>query len=134
VHRRDVEAVGDDLLELLPVIGDAPSVKLGRMMSGKTPTSSAAALASSGFLTVRDFATSRPILIIACLKSSRSSPFAIASGLAPIISTPYLSRMPSLLSSIERLSAVCPPSVGSRAEGRSAAMIFSRISTVRGSM
>jgi hypothetical protein len=39
-----------------------------------------------------------------------------------------------LLSSIERLSAVCPPSVGRSAEGLSAAMIFSRMSTVRGSM
>ena len=35
---------------------------------------------------------------------------------------------------IARFSPVCPPTVGSRASGRSAAMIFSTISTVRGSM
>src|ERR1035438_2166535 len=93
-----------------------PRVKLGRMISGKAPTSSAAARACSSVWTVLDLATSRPILTIACLKSSRSSPFAIASGLAPIISTPYFARTPSLWSSIDRLRAVCPPSVGRRAE------------------
>jgi hypothetical protein len=103
-------------------------------MSGKLPSMSAAARASSMVLTVRDRATSRPILIIACLNNSRSSPLEIASGLAPIISTPYFSRIPFLWSSIDRFSAVCPPSVGSRADGRSAAMIFSRNSRVSGSM
>jgi hypothetical protein len=111
-----------------------PSVKLGLMIRGNEPISSEAARASSEVLTVRDFATSRPIFTIACLKSSRSSPFEIASGFAPIISTPYLARIPFLWSSIERLRAVCPPRVGRSAEGRSAAITFSRISTVRGSM
>ena len=104
------------------------------MMRGNAPISSAAARASSRVCTVRERATSRPILSIACLKSSRSSPLAIAAGLAPIISTPYFARIPCLSSSMDRLSAVWPPSVGRRAEGRSASMIFSTIWTVSGSM
>ncbi len=104
------------------------------MISGKIPSSSAADRACSGVWTVLDRATSRPILTIARLNSSRSSPLEIASGFAPIISTPYFARTPSLWSSIERLSAVWPPSVGRSAEGLSAAMIFSRISAVSGSM
>jgi hypothetical protein len=138
VDRGDVEAVGDDPLELLAVVGDAAALAAqGEARpddEGEGPDLLGGARASSACLTVRDLATSRPILIMACLKSSRSSPLAIASGLAPIISTPYLARMPSLWSSIDRLSAVWPPRVGRSAEGRSAAMIFSRISTVSGSM
>ena len=113
---------------------EPPSVNDGRMMSGNSPRNSAAARASLIDFTVRDFATSRPILSMHCLKISRSSPLVIASGVAPIISTPYFARMPFLSSSIERFRAVWPPRVGSRAEGRSAAMIFSRISTVSGSI
>ena len=57
----------------------------------------------------------------------------MASGDAPMSSTPYFSRMPASVSSTARFRAVCPPTVGSTASGRSVAMIFSRYSTVSGS-
>ena len=53
---------------------------------------------------------------------------------APIMRTPYFSSTPRRSSSIERLRAVWPPRVGRRADGRSAAITFSRISAVSGSM
>ena len=77
---------------------------------------------------------SRPILSIASLNFSLSSPFSIASSFAPISSTPYFFRMPSFESFNDRFSPVWPPSVGSRASGRSLAMIFSRTSGVNGSI
>ena len=52
---------------------------------------------------------------------------------APISSTPYRSSTPASCSATAVLSAVWPPSVGSRASGRSLAMIFSTISGVIGS-
>jgi hypothetical protein len=68
------------------------------------------------------------------LKIWRSSPLLIASKLAPISSTSYFSRMPWLWSSIAAFSAVCPPSVGRIASGRSLAMIVSMTCQVIGSM
>ena len=71
---------------------------------------------------------------MASLNFWRSSPFSMASAFAPINFTPYRSRIPAFTRSIAALSAVCPPRVGSSASGFSAAMIFSMISTVIGSM
>ena len=51
---------------------------------------------------------------IRSLKIWRSSPLWMASGLAPIISTPCFSSTPVLCSAMAVLSAVWPPSVGSR--------------------
>ncbi len=67
------------------------------------------------------------------LNSSRSSPLLIASTSAPISSTPYFSSVPAACREIAVLSAVWPPRVGSRASGRSLAMIFSTNSGVIGS-
>ena len=57
----------------------------------------------------------------------------MASMLAPISSTPYLSRTPAASSATAQLRAVCPPSVASRASGRSFSMTFSTNSGVIGS-
>ena len=51
---------------------------------------------------------------IKSLNACRSSPWWMASGLAPIISTPCFSRTPLLCSAIAVFSAVWPPSVGSK--------------------
>ena len=76
---------------------------------------------------------SQPISRIASRNFSRSSATMIASICAPISLTPYFSSVPFSLSATARLSAVCPPTVGSTASGRSRAMIFSRNSGVSGS-
>jgi hypothetical protein len=55
-------------------------------------------------------------------------------GARPIISTPYFVSAPEASSASAVFSAVWPPMVGSRASGRSLAMIFSTISGVIGSM
>jgi hypothetical protein len=78
--------------------------------------------------------TFAPTLCMASLNSSRSSALRITSAVAPIISTPYFSRMPASCSAMAMLSAVWPPSVGSTTSGRSAAMTFSSTSIVMGSM
>ena len=51
-----------------------PSVNAGRMMSGIVPISAATARPSSIVCATPDFGMSRPILIIASLNASRSSP------------------------------------------------------------
>ena len=58
----------------------------------------------------------------------------IARSDAPIISTLYFSRIPLSDNSTARFSAVCPPTVGKIACGRSRAIISSRYSFVSGSM
>ncbi len=58
----------------------------------------------------------------------------MASGVAPIISTPCLSSTPLRHRSSAQFSAVWPPMVGRMASGRSLAMIFSTICQVIGSM
>jgi hypothetical protein len=79
-------------------------------------------------------ATSAPAAITRSLKVWRSSPFLIASTLAPISSTPKRSRMPASSRAMAALSAVWPPRVGSTASGRSFSMIFVSDSVVIGSM
>ncbi len=109
-----------------------PMMKLGRQITGY-PTSSATASASSSAYASPDFGTLRPISIIAALNFDRSSAVWIASTLAPISSTPNSSSTPASCSSIARLSAVWPPSVGSSASGRSRSMIRRRLATSSGS-
>ncbi len=78
-------------------------------------------------------ATPAPMRWTISLNRCRSSPASMASTLAPISSTPYLSRTPASCSAIAVLSAVWPPRVASRASGRSLAMIASTTSVVIGS-
>ena len=104
------------------------------MMTGNLPHFSIQSVASFMSWTTMLCGMSSPILSIAFLNFSRSSPFSMASSLAPMSSTPYFLRIPSFESLSERFSPVCPPSVGKRASGRSLAMIFSRTSGVRGSI
>ena len=111
-----------------------PSVKPGRMMRGHEPISAAMDCASSSECALPDFGMSRPSSDIAALKRFRSSARAIASAFAPIISTPHSASTPDLARPVARLSAVCPPSVGRRASGRSLRMMAATESTVSGSM
>ena len=76
----------------------------------------------------------RPILVIASLNFRRSSALSMASGVAPISSTLYLSSTPLRHRSSAQFSAVWPPMVGRIASGRSLAMIFSTVCQVIGSM
>ena len=76
----------------------------------------------------------RPILVIASLNFRRSSALSMASGVAPISSTLYLSSTPLRHRSSAQLSAVWPPMVGRIASGFSLAMIFSTVCQVIGSM
>ena len=64
-----------------------PRMKLGLTMIGK-PSCSAVAIASSRLWANPDGGTSRPISSMAALNRSRSSAVAMASGRAPITSTP----------------------------------------------
>ena len=103
-----------------------PSVKDGRRMAGK-PMSFTMARASSTECAAPARGHSRPIFSIAALKSERSSAFAIDAGFAPSISTPKRSSTFSSWSFSARLSAVCPPSVGRMASGRSRSMIAASV-------
>ena len=90
--------------------------------------------ASSMLWAMAERAEPRPILVMAALNFSRSSALSMASREAPISSTPYFSSTPCLARSRAQLSAVCPPMVGSRASGRSLAMMFSSTRQWMGSM
>ncbi len=91
------------------------------------------AMASSSEWAKPDAGVDRPISSMASLKRSRSSAVAMASGLAPITSTPLASSTPRSDSAMVRLSAVWPPRVGSRASGRSRSMMAVRTSGSSGS-
>ncbi|MNT42727.1 hypothetical protein D3C72_1791600 [compost metagenome] len=117
-----------------------PSVKLGRMTTGK-PTVFCTAHASSSVWAMPERAEPRPILVIASLNFRRSSALSMASGVAPISSIGRLVAVPVYLSSTPlrhrssaQFSAVWPPMVGRIASGRSLAMIFSTVCQVMGSM
>ena len=110
-----------------------PSVKLGRMTHGR-PMIFSAARASSIVCATSLFGLSMPILVIALRNFWRSSALSMTSALAPISSQPYFSSTPMASSFSAVFSAVWPPMVGSRASGRSLAMIFSTISGVMGSI
>jgi hypothetical protein len=101
-------------------------------MTGK-PISVAMVMASPGECANPDLGTSNPISTIAERNRSRSSAVRMASGRAPMTSTPKRSNTPRSASWMVRLSAVWPPMVGSRASGRSRSMIAASTSTSRGS-
>ncbi len=109
-----------------------PKMKDGRTMRGY-PISPAKCMASSSVCANADSGTFKPISVIAALKRSRFSAVWMASMLAPIISTPNSSRTPASCNSTARFRPVCPPSVGSRASGRSLSMIRRSVSTSSGS-
>ena len=102
------------------------------------------ARASSRVWAVPLMGTSSPMESIRSLKICRSSPFSMASALAPIISTPSRSSAPERCSFIAVLRAVWPPRVGSSTSlpcaprrcisACSRTMIFSTASGVTGSM
>ena len=58
----------------------------------------------------------------------------MTSRVAPIISTPNFSSVPLSQTAAAVFRPVCPPSVGSRASGRSSSMIFATASGVIGSI
>ena len=109
-----------------------PRMKLGRTMMGK-PMSVAISSASPKEWAKPERGTSRPMSCMAALNRSLSSAVAIASGRAPMTSTPYRSSTPVSTSRMVRLRAVCPPRVGSSASGRSLSMMASSTSGSRGS-
>ena len=110
-----------------------PRMNAGRMTTGR-PIRATAAIASSIVWAVADGGTFSPMPCIATLNRSRSSAVAMASALAPMSSgVPGRPTALRSTSSIARLSAVCPPSVGSTASGRSRSMIFARWSASSGS-
>ena len=105
-----------------------PSVKAGRTTAGRaTPPS------SSTECTIVETGTCSPTDCTAVRKSSRSSARLIASTPAPISSTPSSASTPVSASWIARLSAVCPPIVGSSASGRSRSRTLRTPSTSSGS-
>mmetsp|Transcript_35410 Transcript_35410/g.67754 ORF Transcript_35410/g.67754 Transcript_35410/m.67754 type:complete len:233 (-) Transcript_35410:577-1275(-) len=109
-----------------------PRVNAGRIIRGYCPMSAAISHACSMDSAVPDLGVARPILVMAFLNRSRSSALLMASNLAPISSTLYLSRIPASARSLAKLSAVCPPMVGRMASGRSFSMIFSTSAGVIG--
>ena len=112
---------------------EPPIVKEGRTTSGRL-ISFAIASASASVRARADRGTSAPISSMAFLKRSRSSARRIECSLAPIRSTLRFSRTPRSARASARLMAVCPPTVGRIASGRSRSMIRSRKSGVSGSM
>ena len=111
---------------------EPPSVKDGRMTTG-SPISFRAASASASERTRSERGTSAPISSMAFLKRSRSSASRIARSLAPMSATLRLSRTPFSARASARLIAVCPPTVGRIASGRSLSTMRSRNSGVSGS-
>ena len=107
-------------------------VKDGRTTTGY-PRSWTASSTSSIECVMTLRALSAPQRSTTPLNSWRSSARWIAAMLAPMSSTPYSSSTPFSCSAMAALSAVCPPRVGSRASGRSLAMIDAMTSGVIGS-
>ena len=75
-----------------------------------------------------------PASCIVFLNNFLSSARAIASLLAPMSSTPYFSKTPSRAALKATFKAVCPPKVARHASGLSLTIIFSKVSTVIGSI
>ena len=98
------------------------------------PVSSTISSASSSVRAKPPVVTLSPMRCMASANSSRSSAIWIERALAPMSSTPCLSRIPFSWSSMAMLRAVCPPMVGRMASGFSRSMTFSTHSAVRGSM
>ncbi len=110
-----------------------PRVNDGRITRG-SPSSSARSCTSARERAMWLRGTRMPSLVMASRNSSRSSALRMAATLAPMSSTPWRCSAPLSCKARARLSAVCPPIVGSRASGRSLAMTASSTSGVMGSM
>ncbi len=91
------------------------------------------AMASSREWAKPEAGTDSPISSMAALNRSRSSAVAMASGFAPMTSTPLASSTPRSDRAMVRLRAVWPPRVGSSASGRSRSMMAVSTSGSRGS-
>ena len=89
---------------------------------------------SSTFSTTSEAAHGSPIFSMVFLNSRRSSAFLIVSDVVPIRRTLFSFKKPASSSSIARLSAACPPSVGSTLSGFSFFISCSTTSTVSGSI
>ncbi len=108
------------------------------MMAGKPDIVEHDRSAPASVLIWWERGVSRPILVMASRKSSRSSALSMAWAVAPISSTSCSASVPIFSSASAQFSAVCPPMVGSSAKPpgtacRSALMIFATISGVIGS-
>ena len=110
-----------------------PNVKLGLTIVGK-PTVSWIFQASASVFAIPATGTSSPISCIASRNCSRSSAILIASRDAAMSSTSNFSRTPSEARSSAQFSPVCPPIVGSKAEGRSFSIIRSNVCHLMGSI
>ena len=86
------------------------------------------------FLTINPLGVSIPIFFIAFLKSSLSSALLITFWDAPINLTLNLFNIFFFSSSMDKLRAVCPPIVESKASGLSLSIILVIVSISRGSM
>ena len=106
-----------------------PRVKAGRTTAGRETSSS-----SASEVTIVELGTSSPHERTASRNSSRSSARRMTSTGAPISSTPRSSSTPASASETARLRAVCPPSVGSSASGRSRSSTELTLSRSSGSM
>jgi hypothetical protein len=92
------------------------------------------AIAASGEEAKNDRGTSKPSASMAARNNRRSSATRMVSSRAPISLVPLSRRMPVSASLTARFNAVCPPTVGSNASGRSRSMIFATAETVSGSI
>ena len=134
----EIEAAGDELVEFLAVVGDAAA---GAAQGEAGPEHAGQAdLSRMSWASASDRAT--PLLrhvqadldhrLLELLRGPR--PCRWRRRVAPIISTPNFSSTPCLCRSMAVLRPVWPPSVGSRASGRSFSMILATTSQVIGSM
>jgi len=110
-----------------------PSVNAGLTMTGY-PICDAYESASSILLTTLDSITGSPIDMSMSLNFCLSSALSIVSGSAPRSFTPFASRNPSLASCIDKVSPICPPSVGSMLSGFSFLIILLNTGRFSGSM
>ena len=85
-------------------------------------------------VTTLDGMTGSPIASIVSLKHWRSSALSMVSGDAPRSVTLWLFKKPSLASSMDSVSPVCPPRVDRMLSGFSFSMILLTNSRVSGSM
>ena len=118
------EAAADDRLELLRRAREAAAVaaerERGPDRDGQLQLAADRRRAPPRRVrTITERGTRRPTDAIACPNASRSSAVWIALAEAPISSISSSASTPARSSSIARLSAVWPPSVGSSASGRS---------------
>ena len=110
---------------------DPPKVNEGLITMG-SPICCANSFPSSSELAVFASATGTPSAIIHFLNNSRSSALSIALISTPINRTLNRSHIPNSSPSLARLSAVCPPMVGSTASISFSSSICSMLSTVSG--